>query len=220
MLDALSIWRCSSFGQTEHMCVRWSSICQESGSDISSFAGILRKKPSGSRSVRCPGCKPFTPSSILTRFGKFVEDTNADQIHSDSVDGAGRIAPTCLFNHICIRKGKHARVNSHVNCIKKQHEQLLYYTPTTASGGSCGRYCTSSTPTAPATGSGLVIKTATATIDCKSVTILTNAQGLTLYYRTVDSSSSVCSGGCASAWPPCWLRDRLLQPVPPRFQAN
>ena len=47
-----------------------------------------------------------------------------------------------------------------------------------------------------------MIKTATATITGKSVTILTNAQGMTLYYRTVDSSSSVCSGGCASAWPP------------------
>jgi predicted lipoprotein with Yx(FWY)xxD motif len=77
-------------------------------------------------------------------------------------------------------------------------------TPTTSasSGSSCGRYCTSSTPTAPATGSGLLIKTASATISGKSVTILTNAQGMTLYYRTSDSSSSVCSGGCASAWPP------------------
>jgi predicted lipoprotein with Yx(FWY)xxD motif len=77
-------------------------------------------------------------------------------------------------------------------------------TPTTSasSGSSCGRYCTSSTPTAPATGSGLLIKTASATISGKSVTILTNAQDMTLYYRTSDSSSSVCSGGCASAWPP------------------
>ncbi len=80
--------------------------------------------------------------------------------------------------------------------------QTTVSTPTTSSGSSCGRYCTSSTPTAPATGSGLVIKTATATISGKSVTILTNAQGMTLYYRTSDSSSSVCSGGCASAWPP------------------
>ncbi|HKF38070.1 MAG TPA: hypothetical protein VKB35_14335 [Ktedonobacteraceae bacterium] len=75
-------------------------------------------------------------------------------------------------------------------------------TPTTSSGSSCGRYCSGSTPTAPATGSGLVIKTASATISGKSVTILTNTQGMTLYYRTSDTSSSVCSGGCASAWPP------------------
>jgi predicted lipoprotein with Yx(FWY)xxD motif len=77
-------------------------------------------------------------------------------------------------------------------------------TPTTSasSGSSCGRYCTSSTPTVPATGSSLLIKTASATISGKSATILTNAQGMTLYYRTSDSGSSVCSGGCASAWPP------------------
>src|SRR5215469_16948875 len=77
-------------------------------------------------------------------------------------------------------------------------------TPTTSasSGSSCSRYCSGSTPTAPATGSGLVIKTAAATISGKSVTILTNTQGMTLYYRTSDTSSSVCSGGCASVWPP------------------
>ena len=48
-----------------------------------------------------------------------------------------------------------------------------------------------------------LIKTATATVSGASKTILTNAQGLTLYYRTSDSPpSTVCSGGCASAWPP------------------
>jgi predicted lipoprotein with Yx(FWY)xxD motif len=36
-----------------------------------------------------------------------------------------------------------------------------------------------------------------------SKTILTNAQGLTLYYRTSDvPPATVCSGGCAAAWPP------------------
>ena len=47
------------------------------------------------------------------------------------------------------------------------------------------------------------VKTATATVNGKSETILTAANGLTLYYRTSDSPpSNVCSGGCASAWPP------------------
>jgi len=79
-------------------------------------------------------------------------------------------------------------------------------TPTATSasntGAPCGRYCTGATPTTKASGSSVSIKTATATINGKPVTILTNAQGVTLYYRTVDSASSVCSGGCASAWPP------------------
>jgi predicted lipoprotein with Yx(FWY)xxD motif len=42
-----------------------------------------------------------------------------------------------------------------------------------------------------------------ATVNGKSETILTNAQGMTLYFRTTDKPpSTVCSGGCASAWPP------------------
>ena len=59
----------------------------------------------------------------------------------------------------------------------------------------------STTPTASS--SGQLIQTAMATVNGKSETILTNAQGMTLYYRTTDMPpATVCSGGCASAWPP------------------
>jgi predicted lipoprotein with Yx(FWY)xxD motif len=48
-----------------------------------------------------------------------------------------------------------------------------------------------------------VIRVSTATVQGKSTTILTNAQGQTLYYFTPDNSTkSNCTGGCASAWPP------------------
>ena len=58
------------------------------------------------------------------------------------------------------------------------------------------------TPTATNSSQAL-IKTATATVKGASKTILTNAQGLTLYYRTSDKPpSTVCSGSCAGAWPP------------------
>lgn len=78
-------------------------------------------------------------------------------------------------------------------------------TPTSSSGG--GIYGSPTTPPTPspttATGStGALIHTTTATIKGASETILTNAQGMTLYYRTSDTATSVCSGGCASAWPP------------------
>lgn len=47
------------------------------------------------------------------------------------------------------------------------------------------------------------IKMATVTVSGKSETVLTNAQGMTLYYRTSDTPpTTVCSGGCADAWPP------------------
>jgi len=48
----------------------------------------------------------------------------------------------------------------------------------------------------------MTIKTTTLTVGGKALTVLTNAQGMTLYYRTSDTPTSVCSGGCASAWPP------------------
>lgn len=60
-----------------------------------------------------------------------------------------------------------------------------------------------STPTsAPATSGNVVVKTASATVDGKSVTILTDAKGMTLYYFTPDTASkTVCTGGCAQTWP-------------------
>ncbi len=70
------------------------------------------------------------------------------------------------------------------------------------SEGPCGRYCSGATPTAKTSGASVSIKTATIALNGKSVIALTNSQGWTLYYRTADTASSVCSGACASAWPP------------------
>lgn len=60
-----------------------------------------------------------------------------------------------------------------------------------------------STPTTAPTTSAPVIKTATATVKGASQTILTNAQGMTLYYFTSDTTkSAACTGGCTTTWPP------------------
>src|SRR5258708_1365214 len=77
-------------------------------------------------------------------------------------------------------------------------------TPTSSSGRyGGGKYGNGGGTTPTPSSSGSLIMTATATVNGKSETILTNAQGLTLYYRTSDVPPSVvCSGGCASAWPP------------------
>ena len=83
----------------------------------------------------------------------------------------------------------------------------------TSSG--CGRYCGGSSTSTPATtGSSVTIKTATMTVKGKSTTVLINSQGMTLYYNTPDTTSAVCSGGCASAWPP------LLSPSTPASAAT
>ena len=74
---------------------------------------------------------------------------------------------------------------------------------TTTGSGSGGRYGASGGSTStPSSASTMTLKTATLTVGGKSMTALTNAQGMTLYYRTSDTPTSVCSGGCASVWPP------------------
>jgi predicted lipoprotein with Yx(FWY)xxD motif len=74
---------------------------------------------------------------------------------------------------------------------------------TTGSGGTTPTAAPTTAPTATtATGSALVM-TATATVNGKSETILTNTQGRTLYYFTSDTSTkAACGAGCTSAWPP------------------
>ena len=48
-----------------------------------------------------------------------------------------------------------------------------------------------------------LLKTASVTVNGQSVTILTNAQGMTLYYFKPDTATtSACSGACAGNWPP------------------
>src|SRR5450759_644295 len=63
-----------------------------------------------------------------------------------------------------------------------------------------------STPTAAATtpsSSTALVKTSTATVKGKSETILTDAQGKTLYYFTPDTATTTaCTGACAQNWPP------------------
>jgi predicted lipoprotein with Yx(FWY)xxD motif len=67
-------------------------------------------------------------------------------------------------------------------------------------------------PSAPTTVSnaGPVVKTASTTVQGKSVTILTNAQGMALYYDTKDTpTTAACtsSDGCISTWPPLLSSD-------------
>ncbi|EFH82788.1 hypothetical protein [Ktedonobacter racemifer] len=75
-------------------------------------------------------------------------------------------------------------------------------TPTPTTGGDGYGYGNGSGGNSGGT-SGVVIKTASATIESKAATILTDAKGMTLYYFTPDTASKVaCTGGCAQSWPP------------------
>ena len=77
----------------------------------------------------------------------------------------------------------------------------------TTGGGPYGSGSTNPpATTVPSTGgssSSAVIQTATVTIKGQSETVLTNAQGLTLYYFTADSAThSALSRNCLQVWPP------------------
>ncbi len=68
-------------------------------------------------------------------------------------------------------------------------------TPTPTTGAAA------STPTSAT--AGAVLHTASATVNGKTVTLLTDAKGMTLYYFQPDTATtSACTGGCASLWPP------------------
>jgi predicted lipoprotein with Yx(FWY)xxD motif len=71
----------------------------------------------------------------------------------------------------------------------------------TTSTGSTQNIPTPATTATPPSIS--VVQTAQATVNGKATTILTNPQGLTLYYFTPDTATKLaCIGGCAKAWPP------------------
>ncbi len=80
-------------------------------------------------------------------------------------------------------------------------------TSSTGSGGAYGSGSTTTPASTPTTSSSsspaAIIKTATATVKGKSETILTNADGKTLYYFTADTATTAaCTSGCTNNWPP------------------
>lgn len=69
--------------------------------------------------------------------------------------------------------------------------------PTPPTGGG------DATPTAPQGGGSAVVYTATVDVKGTQKTVLTDAQGATLYYFTPDTAAKVaCTGNCAANWPP------------------
>jgi predicted lipoprotein with Yx(FWY)xxD motif len=79
-------------------------------------------------------------------------------------------------------------------------------------------YATTATTATPAptpsmSGSMALIHTATVMVNGKAETVLTDAQGRTLYYFANDTRTmSACTGGCASAWPPLLAPGASISP--------
>lgn len=82
---------------------------------------------------------------------------------------------------------------------------LLLALTVVSCGSTAGTTSGGSTPTVPATRSSTqaLVHTATATVGGKAATILTTAQGMTLYYLTLDTATKVaCTGACTGIWHP------------------
>lgn len=72
----------------------------------------------------------------------------------------------------------------------------------TSSPGTSTPTTASSSATSAAAG-GALVQTASVPVAGASTVVLTNTAGLTLYYRTQDTATSVtCTGTCAANWPP------------------
>ena len=81
-----------------------------------------------------------------------------------------------------------------------------------ACGG--GPSAASAPPTpAPTPTAAPVVMTASATVGGKTMTILTDAKGMTLYYFTPDKGGKItCTGSCLAAWPPLLLSSGTAVP--------
>ena len=80
---------------------------------------------------------------------------------------------------------------------------MLLIVLTAVACGSASSTSTGSSGGTTPSSSAAIIKTTPATVNGQSVTILTNAQGMTLYYLKPDTATtSSCTGTCASNWPP------------------
>jgi predicted lipoprotein with Yx(FWY)xxD motif len=102
-----------------------------------------------------------------------------------------------------------ANTTANGNQVAYNGHFLYTYGGDTAAGqttgeGLFGKWFVATTDLAAgSSSSSAVVKTATATVKGQSQTILTDAQGKTLYYFTPDTATtSACTGGCAQTWPP------------------
>jgi predicted lipoprotein with Yx(FWY)xxD motif len=79
------------------------------------------------------------------------------------------------------------------------------------SSSSSSSQPTSPSPSAPSPSPSLapspaLVQTAAVTVAGVSKTVLTDSQGLTIYYRSMDGATKVtCTGTCAASWPPVLL---------------
>ena len=79
---------------------------------------------------------------------------------------------------------------------------------------ACGSAPTSGGSASPS--SAALVHTASMKVGDKTQTVLKNDKGLTLYYFTPDTATTIaCTGGCASNWPPLLAKSGAPTSSPP-----
>ena len=71
-----------------------------------------------------------------------------------------------------------------------------------STGNGYGSASKATPTTAASTAGNVVVQTAQATVEGKTMTILTDTKGMTLYYFTPDTAAkTACTGACLQNWP-------------------
>lgn len=92
-----------------------------------------------------------------------------------------------------------------VACGSSTDVSTVGSSPTPAALSPSPAAAASPTPSTAAQGTP-VVSDANATVSGSSKDVLTDSQGMTLYYRTDDGPQTAnCTGGCAGTWPPLTL---------------
>jgi len=72
--------------------------------------------------------------------------------------------------------------------------------------GACGSAASPAASTSASPSGTIVVAEVGKTVKGQAETVLTNSSGVTLYYLTSDTATTVaCSGQCAGFWPPLLL---------------
>lgn len=72
--------------------------------------------------------------------------------------------------------------------------------------GACYKTPAGTAASSSPTGASFTVRSASATVSGGTRKVLVDPQGFTLYYRSKDTASTVCTASCANTWPP------LVQP--------
>lgn len=128
-----------------------------------------------------------TPTAAPTKASNQSDEGHDadDQNKTSNNKSAVKPTPTPVVNTKKSSESSSSNQNNSNNNSYNSQNSAKAATPTTTSGGT------------------LYIRTQMVTINGTSTKVLTNGQGMTLYYRSSDPApASTCTGNCAATWPP------------------